>query len=127
MNAKSVTAASLVLRAGLAFAFLYPPLNALTNPYSWIGYFPTSMRGIVPDPVLLHSFGLVEVAIAVWLLSGWKLFWPSTLAAIMLIAIVVLNLSNFEVVFRDLSIATIAIALAIVHYPFGKQPSQHVV
>lgn len=105
--------ANLVLRAGLAFAFLYPPLNALFDPDSWIGYFPHFMRGFVPDPVLLHSFGAVEVVIALWILSGWRIFWPSTAAALMLLAIAMLDLSQFQVVFRDLSIASIAIALAI--------------
>lgn len=103
----------LVLRAGLAFAFLYPPLNALADPNSWIGYFPPFMRGIVPDPVLLHSFGAVEVVIALWILSGWRIFWPSLVAAIILLSIVVFDPSEFQVVFRDLSIASIAVALAI--------------
>ncbi|RJQ34279.1 hypothetical protein C4568_02955 [Candidatus Parcubacteria bacterium] len=105
--------ASLVLRIGLAFAFLYPPFNALSNPDSWIGYFPAFMQGIVPDGLLLHGFGVVEVIIALWLLSGWKIFWPSSVAAIMLLAIVFFNLSNFEVIFRDISIAAMAITLAI--------------
>lgn len=105
--------ASLVLRAGLSFAFLYPPWNALSNPDSWLGYFPAFTRGVVPDPVLLHGFGVMEVVIAVWILSGWRIFWPSTAATLLLLTIVVFDFSNFEVVFRDISIAAIGIALAI--------------
>ena len=37
-----------ILRIGLAFAFLYPPLDAIVDPYSWLGYFPAFMRGYVP-------------------------------------------------------------------------------
>src|SRR3989344_9404318 len=109
--------ANLVLRIGLAFAFLYPPINALFDPNAWIGYFPPIMRGIVLDMVLLHSFGLIEVVIALWILSGWRIFLPSVGAALMLISIVVMDFSEFQVVFRDLSIAAIAIALAIQNPP----------
>ena len=115
--------ANLVLRAGLAFAFLYPPLNALGDPNAWIGYFPPFMRGIVPDPVLLHSFGAVEIIIALWILSGWKIFWPSSVACLMLLAIVLFGWSDLQILFRDLSIASIAVALAIRSYPdsFGRR------
>ena len=121
--------ANLVLRIGLAFAFLYPPLNAIGNPESWIGYFPHFLRGIVPDMVLLHSFGAVEVVIALWLLSGWRIFWPSSLAALMLLAIVFFDFSDFEVLFRDVTIATIAIALAVQNWSFNTpiNSPQHVV
>ena len=103
----------LLLRGGLAFAFLYPPIDALLDPITWIGYFPKFMHGIVPDMVLLHSFGAFKVAIAVWIIFGRKIRIPSILAAAVLVAIVLLNLQDFQIVFRDLSIAAIALALAI--------------
>jgi len=106
-------ATSLILRAGVAFAFLYPPIAALSDPSSWIGYFPSFMRGIVPDPVLLHGFGALEVLIALWLLSGWRVLWPASLAAVMLAAIVLFNFSQLDIVFRDVSIAAAALALAV--------------
>ncbi len=79
-----------ILRIGLAFAILYPPLDALVDPYSWIGYFPPWMHGYVPDLVLLHAFGAVEIVIALWLLSGWKVFYPALAAMCLLLAIVFL-------------------------------------
>ncbi|MDO8513950.1 MAG: hypothetical protein Q7S50_00185 [bacterium] len=108
--------AHIALRVGVAFAFLYPPLNALWNPYSWIGYFPQFVRGYVPDEVLLHTFGVAEVVIALWILSGWRIFWPSVAATAMLLGIVVFNPANFEVLFRDLAIAAIPFALAVISY-----------
>ncbi len=110
----------LVLRIGLAFAFLYPPLSALSDPYSWIGYFPTFMQGIVPDMALLHAFGVVEVVIALWLLSGWRVFWPACLALLMLLGIVVFNLRDFQILFRDVAIACMALALAVRHAPHAQ-------
>lgn len=109
--------ANLALRIGVAFSFLYPPINAIWNPYSWIGYFPSFMPNILPDEVMLHAFGVIEVIIALWLLSGWRIFWPSVASAAILIAIVVFNIPNFEVLFRDLSIAAMSVALAIMSYP----------
>lgn len=103
----------LVLRASLAFAFLYPPLDALRDPDAWLGYFPGYLHGIVPDPVLLHGFGLIEIVIAVWLLSGWNILWPSLAALAILLAIVLTHLHGFDTLFRDVSIAGIALALAV--------------
>jgi uncharacterized membrane protein YphA (DoxX/SURF4 family) len=103
----------LVLRASLAFAFLYPPLDALRDPDTWLGYFPGYLHGIVPDPMLLHGFGLIEVVIALWVLSGWKILLPSLGALAILLAIVFTHPHGFDTLFRDLSIAGIALSLAI--------------
>lgn len=115
-------AARLVLRIGVAFAFLYPPVAAIFDPISWLGYFPPFMHGYVPDALLLHGFGLVEVIIALWILSGWKIFWPSIAASVILAAIIVVDFSNFEVLFRDVSICAAALSLAL----FAKSDSLEV-
>lgn len=104
-----------ILRAGVAFAFLYPPINAIFDPYSWIGYFPAFTRGYVDDMLLLHAFGVVEVLIALWILSGWKIALPSFAAAGLLLAIVVFDFSQMQVVFRDISIAAAALYLGLTH------------
>ncbi len=103
----------LVLRAGVVFAFLFPPIHAMWHPDVWIGYFPPFLFGYVPDEVLLHGFGIVEVVIALWILSGWRIFWPSLAATAMLCGIVFFHLGSFEVLFRDISIAAAALALAL--------------
>lgn len=108
---------SWILRVGLAFAFLYPPLSAFIEPQNWIGYFPSFMHGVVDDTLLLHAFGVLEVAIALSILSGWKIFYSSLLAAVLLVSIVVLNAPEFPVLFRDLSIAALALSLTLLHAP----------
>jgi len=101
----------LLIRIGVAFAFLYPPIAAFIEPDSWVGYFPGFLMGIVPDAVLLHSFGIIEVIIGLWILSGKNIFIPSVLATAMLALIIVFNFSNFDVIFRDVSIAFASLAL----------------
>lgn len=105
------------MRVALAFAFIFPAVNALFDPSAWIGYFPTFVHGIVPDEVLLHTFGAIEIILALWVLSGWKIAFPSLVMAGMLVAIVAFNPSQFQILFRDLSIAVAAIGLAFMQGP----------
>ncbi|MBC7836438.1 DoxX family membrane protein [Acetobacteraceae bacterium] len=117
---KRARAAYLVLRLGAALAFLYPPLNALADPNSWLGYFPTFLQqwlasAGIEQILLLHAFGVVEVIIGLWILSGWKIYWPCLAATAMLLAIVGFNLPQFSILFRDLSIAALTFALALMN------------
>ena len=105
---------NLLLRLGVAFAFLYPPLAALRDPFSWLAYFPAFLRDLtIPAGALLHGFGIIEVVIALWILFGRKIHYPAALAVAMLLAIVFFNRGDMDVLFRDLSIAAMAAALAV--------------
>lgn len=105
--------AHLALRVGVAFAFLYPPVAAVFDPVSWLAYFPRFLRAAPIDPlVLLHGFGAVEIALALWVLSGKHIRPPAILMTFMLLAIVAFNWRLADVVFRDLSIAAMTLALA---------------
>ncbi len=113
--------AHLLLRVGVAFAFLYPPFAAITDPVSWAAYFPPFMRDFPIDSItLLHLFGIIEVILALWILSGWRIRFPATLTALFLVAIVMVNAAQFDVLFRDLSIATMAVALALWPVPLKR-------
>lgn len=119
MRLLRLPAEELLLRAGLALAFLYPPFSALQDPYSWIGYFPTFLLDFVAPHslLLLHAFGVVEVVLALWVLLGKRVFIPAALMAVMLVAIVLMNPVQFPILFRDISIAFMAGALALRHRP----------
>ena len=109
---------SLILRTSLAFAFFYPALSAIFNPFAWIGYFPEFFHSIIPnDLLLLHLFGITEVIIGFWLLSGKNIFYSSTLSAVLLLFIVLFNISELNILFRDISILGIAVTLAFMHKP----------
>ena len=114
--------AHFALRAGAAFAFIYPAVNAWGDPNSWIGYFPPFVLAMgasagLGNLALLHAFGAAGILIGLWLLSGWRIFWPSAVATLMLVAIVSFNVPQMQVVFRDLSIAALTFALALTHLP----------
>jgi hypothetical protein len=112
--------AHVALRIGAAFALLYPPIAALKDPTSWLAYFPPFIRALPIDPLLLlHGFGVIEIVLALWILSGWNIRIPAALTTIMLLAIVAFNASQFDVLFRDFSIATLTLALALWPRPSG--------
>ncbi|OGG64439.1 hypothetical protein A3J11_00655 [Candidatus Kaiserbacteria bacterium RIFCSPLOWO2_02_FULL_55_12] len=116
----------LLLRIGAAFAFMYPPLRALVDPITWLGYIPSIVRtlpaqlGFPLDPlVLLHAFGVIEVALALWMLFGRNARIPAALMTFILLAIVAFNFADMDILFRDLSIA--AMTLALVFWPNVKE------
>ncbi len=105
---------SLLLRVGVAIAFIYPPISALIEPLAWVGYFPSFISALpIDSTTLLHIFGAFEVIIGLWILSGKKILVPSALAVLSLAAIVLFNLAQMDVLFRDIPIALMAFALAL--------------
>ena len=113
MPSSRIQVVHLLLRISVAFAFLYPPITALIEPYTWLGYIPDLFRLGTDGVVILHLFGIVEVLLALWILSGWRIVYPSLAAAAMLLAIVVFNPAEFPIVFRDISIALVALVLVL--------------
>lgn len=122
MRLLRLSPAEALLRLALAFAFLYPAIDAIFDPASWLGYVPpivTAAFHVVAIPLklsdvfLLHGFGLIEVALALWILFGRHVRVPAFIMALILFVIVGFNLdaSNFAVLFRDISIAFAAFAL----------------
>lgn len=116
MNPLKLPLPELLLRSAVAFSFLYPPIAALSDPDSWTGYFPGFVLSLGIDALtLLHVFGAIEGVIALWILFGKKVFVPSVVAAVLLMAIVVFNGIQFPILFRDVSIALAALALAFMY------------
>jgi hypothetical protein len=97
----------------VAFAFLYAAIDGIIEPYSWIDYFPQFLTSIAPALTLLHLFAALEIVIALWLLWGRYAFYPAALASVLLVGIVLFNLGEFQLLFRDLSIASASLALAV--------------
>jgi len=108
-----------LLRIGVGIAFIYPPVSAWFDPFAWVGYFPPFALDMAAghENVLLHLFGVCELIIGLWILSGWRIYIPSTLATVALILIVGFNWNQMDVLFRDISIALMSLSLVITHKP----------
>ena len=100
------------LRAGLAFVFVYASIEIYINPDNFLKYVPEFILGIVPLDLFLLLFGVVEIVLAVWLLSGWRGFYPAMLSVLMIAGIVAFNTDHFQVLFRNVAIAFGGLALA---------------
>lgn len=104
-----------ILRIGVAFSFIYPAVSAWFSPYAWVGYFPSFLSNgfFIDEIVLLHTFGLLEIVIALWILFGKKIFIPSFIAVVMLFLIIIFNLNQMDVLFRDIPILLMALILVL--------------
>jgi hypothetical protein len=115
---------SLLLRVGLAFSLIYPAVAAFYTPTSWIGFFPSFVQDIVGNDealtYLLHGFGVLEIVLGLWILTGRNIFYPSTAVAWILFFIVAFNISLLDILFRDIPIMLMALALALMHKPLTK-------
>ena len=106
-----------LLRIGVAFAFIYPAVRALFNPFAWVGYFPMFVGDMISLGVALYIIGAIEIIIALWILFGKNIFIPSSIATVFLLVIVVFNWSQIDVLFRDIPIAAMSLILVLKHFP----------
>jgi hypothetical protein len=106
-----------VLKFGLAFVFLYAAYAQFVRPLDWVGYFPSYVRGYIPDNLMLNMFSIGEVLLALWIVSGWRAYIASLLGAVAFLGITVTNLSVLDVTFRDVGLASAALALAFLTMP----------
>jgi uncharacterized membrane protein YphA (DoxX/SURF4 family) len=116
MNASREKIAWLVLRIGVALPLLYAAFGSLTNPNDWIGYFPGFIQSLAPAKFLLVGHAIFTGILALWLLSGKKIFLPSILAALFATGIIITNWNELEIVFRDITLVAAGIALALHAY-----------
>ena len=102
-----------LLRIGVAFAFAYAAIAGFINPTAWVGFFPPFLKELAPANVVVGVWGVLEMLLALALLFVQRVFVPATIAAVLLLGITVFNVGAFDIVFRDVSIALAAIALAL--------------
>lgn len=104
----------LLLRLAIAFAFLYVAYGFWANPGDWVGYLPALVKNIgLSQGVLLMILAGFHLIIGLWILSGWRIFLPSIVAALFLFGVVYVNRREFDELFRDVSIALAALALGL--------------
>lgn len=110
------TVAKWCLRLGLAFVFIYASVEIFISPERFLKYVPELMRTAIPADIFLPVFGVSELVLAAWLISGWKGAYPSMLSALMMVAIVACNMEHFQILFRNVAIGFGALALVFLEY-----------
>lgn len=115
LNPLTLPLPELLLRLALASSFSYPAVSALFDPDAWIGYFPGFLLTLAGGntELLLHVWGAIEVLLALWVLFGTRVYIPSVIMTIALFAVVLANLGQFPILFRDVPIALAALSLAL--------------
>lgn len=108
-----VHAARWLLRMALAFTFAYAGIAGLVTPASWVGYLPGFVSVIADPMTVLGVWSIAEVGLAVWILTGNNDRHAGLLAAVLLLLIVVFNLSQLSILFRDLALAAAAVSLVV--------------
>lgn len=105
--------ATLLLRLAIAFSFLYVAYGFWANAGDWIGFVPVFVKNIgVPQAFLIDAIAVFHLVTALWVLSGWRIFLPSLVAALFLVSVVFFNFAQIDILFRDISLALAALALA---------------
>lgn len=110
-----ITQGRFLLRIGLAFAFFYAAIQSIRLPEAWAYWIPKFVLALIPvSPTLLIDIVAVgQIGLGLWLISGRRQRLAGGIAAAFLFGITVFNLRLFDVVFRDVSLALAAVALAV--------------
>ncbi len=99
------------LRVGLAFVFAYASYEICVNPTNFLKYTPSFIFNFVPENVFLYTFGVAEIALAAWLLTGWKPEYSSIVSVMLMVGIIVFNPEHFQILFRNVAIGFGGLAL----------------
>lgn len=100
-----------LLRAGLVFVFAYAAASSFADPEAFERYMPAVLPASWTTAVA-WLFAAYEVGLVVALLTRRYVFAASVLSAVTLAAIVLLNPSAFNVLFRNVAIVCASLALA---------------
>lgn len=106
-------AATLVLRLGLAFIFAYAGISSFLSPLEWTGYLPSFVGAFIPATLTVQLMAFIQVALAVWLISGVYLFYASIASTVLLAGITAVNLGLLIITFRDVGLTAAALALVL--------------
>jgi len=102
-----------LLRISIAFTLLYAAISGFITPNSWIGFIPSFAIEILPAETFLLIFGIIEVLVALGILFMKNPFYPAVLSALMVSGIIVFNIPQLSILFRDVPIVLISVALAL--------------
>ena len=105
--------ADFFLRVGLAITFLYVGIASFMDPISWIGFVPGFIEIIISAEKFLYIHSIFNVILALLLLFNKKIFYVANVSAVYLFGITVFNIGAIDIVFRDIGLFFMAVALVI--------------
>jgi uncharacterized membrane protein YphA (DoxX/SURF4 family) len=105
----------LALRLGLAAVFGWFGVDKFLNVSAWYGWIPSWLAFVPQDP-FLYVLGALEVIAAILLVGGRYVRLASLACAALLIGVVV-NFGINEITVRDIGLAAMALALAMLPEP----------
>lgn len=118
--------ASLLLRLGLAFVFLYAAFGSLFNPEAWASYLPSFILKTSFAFTLLKVFSVYEVGLSLWLLSNKYTQYAAILCALTLAGIILAQPSGLFITFRDIGLLFMAVTLAVLAWPQSKNSKEEI-
>jgi len=106
--------ASLSIRLGLIFVFVWAAVMMSIDPASYLHYMPSWVEVVIPRYYALHAFSAYEILLCIWLVSGKKTFYSGLLAALTIAALTIVNYQYFHILFRNVAIFASALALVFI-------------
>jgi uncharacterized membrane protein YphA (DoxX/SURF4 family) len=113
MRHEQVQRSSLLLRIALAFVFGYAAVRAFMNPNDWVGFVPNWVEhfGFARERAL-EAASLLEIGLALGLLSNFKTKFLALISFLMLAGITVFSgFGVLDITFRDVGLLLAALAL----------------
>ncbi|MBI2004425.1 hypothetical protein HYS72_03095 [Candidatus Pacearchaeota archaeon] len=107
---------SFLLRSGLAIVFFYAGISSFLAPTNWIGFVPNFIGAVIPKEIFLIVFSTYEILLGIGLLFDYKTFALSILSSATLFLILFGNIMSLELLFRDIAILFMALALIALSY-----------
>ena len=106
--------ASIFLRIGLSFVFLYAAFVSFLSPNDWIGFFPAILSNMVPARILVTAFSIFQALLGVSLLFRHKVTTSAVIAFLTFVLIAAVNWTHPQVAFMHVGLAFSALSLAFV-------------
>lgn len=107
--------ATLILRLGIAFVFLWFGIDKFIHTVNWIGWVPQWMQALIPFSMnaFMYGQGVIETIIGLMLLVGYKVRFASLLASITIAGVLIslIGTGQAEIMVRDTGLLAASLSL----------------
>lgn len=111
----NIALASLLIRVGLAFVFVYAAYSAFKTPAAWLSFIPEFSEKFIKPKISLDIISMLQIYLAIWLLTGKYVKYSAIVSAGFLGGLMVFNPEDFLITFRDIAIIFACGALFLLH------------